>query len=153
MALLLSLHILFVVIWVGGMFFAYVALRPAAGSVLEPPQRLSLWAATFNHFFPWVWLAIIVILISGLLLIFKYFGGMAGVTPTVHIMLGLGILMMLIFMHVFFAPYQRLKRAVAAKDWSTGGKALNQIRILIAINLALGLLTVLVATAGKYLAP
>jgi len=153
MAILLSLHILFVVIWVGGMFFAYVALRPAAGSVLEPPQRLSLWAATFGHFFPWVWGAIVIILVSGLLLIFKYFGGMAGAALYIHIMLGLGILMMLIFMHVFFAPYQRLKRAVAAQDWPAGGKALNQIRVLIAINLTLGLLTVLVASAGKYLAP
>ena len=153
MAILLSLHILFVVIWVGGMFFAYVALRPAAGSVLEPPQRLSLWTATFGHFFPWVWGAIVLILVTGLLLIFKYFGGMTGAALYIHTMLGLGVLMMLIFFHVFFAPYQRLKRAVAAQDWPTGGKALNQIRVLIAINLTLGLLTVLVATAGKYLVP
>lgn len=152
MALLISLHVLFVVIWVGGMFFAYMALRPAAASVLEPPQRLSLWAASFSRFFPWVWGAIVIILVTGLLLIFKYFGGMAGTAVYIHAMLGLGVLMMLIFVHVFFAPYQRLKRAVAAQDWPAGGKALNQIRVLIAINLSLGLLTVLVATVGKYLA-
>lgn len=151
MALLISLHVLFVVIWVGGMFFAYMAMRPAAASTLEPPQRLPLWAATFAHFFPWVWLAVVLILVSGLLLIFKYFGGMAGAALYIHVMLGLGILMMLIFMHVFFAPYKRLKQAVVIKDWPAGGKALNQIRMLIGINLGLGILTVLIATAGKYL--
>ena len=151
MALLISVHVLFVVIWVGGMFFAYMAMRPAAASTLEPPQRLPLWAATFANFFPWVWLAVVLILVSGLLLIFKYFGGMAGSALYIHVMLGLGILMMLIFMHVFFAPYKRLKQAIVIKDWPAGGKALNQIRMLIGINLSLGILTVLIATAGKYL--
>ena len=50
--LAISAHILSVVIWVGGMFFAYMAMRPAAASVLEPPKRLSLWLPTFKRFFP-----------------------------------------------------------------------------------------------------
>lgn len=152
MPLLISLHVLFVVVWVGGMFFAYMAMRPAAAATLEPPQRLPLWAATFQRFFPWVWVSVILILASGLLMLFRYFGGMAGAALYIHAMFGLGLLMMLIFLHVFFAPYQRLKRAVATQDWPAGGKALNQIRQLIAINLSLGLLTILVATVGKYLA-
>ena len=152
MPLLISLHVLFVVVWVGGMFFAYMAMRPAAAATLEPPQRLPLWAATFQRFFPWVWVSVILILASGLLMMFRYFGGMAGAALYIHAMFGLGLLMMLIFLHVFFAPYQRLKRAVATQDWPAGGKALNQIRQLIAINLSLGLLTILVATVGKYLA-
>lgn len=151
MALLISVHVLFVVIWVGGMFFAYMAMRPAAASTLEPQHRLPLWSATFAHFFPWVWLAVVLILVSGLLLIFKYFGGMAGAALYIHAMFGLGVVMMLIFMHVYFAPYKRLKQAVTIKDWPAGGKALNQIRLLIGINLSIGILTVLVATAGKYL--
>lgn len=151
MALLISLHVLFVVIWVGGMFFAYMGLRPAAAKTLEPPQRLPLWAATFSHFFPWVWLAVVLILATGLALIFKYFGGMGGAALYIHAMLGLGIVMMLIFMHIYFAPFQRLKRAVSSQDWPAGGKALNQIRKLIAVNLSIGIITVLIATAGKYL--
>lgn len=151
MAFLISVHVLFVVIWVGGMFFAYMALRPAAARTLEPSQRLPLWAATFSHFFPWVWLSVLLILVTGLILIVKYFGGMAGSGLYIHIMLGLGILMMLIYMHVFFAPYNRLKKAVEKQDWATGGKALNQIRMLIGINLSIGIITVLIATAGKYL--
>lgn len=51
MVLALVLHSLAAAVWVGGMFFAYMALRPAAGA-LEPPQRLTLWRGTFDRFFP-----------------------------------------------------------------------------------------------------
>jgi uncharacterized membrane protein len=65
-------------------------------------------------------------------------------------MLGLGILMMLIFLHVFFAPYRRLKQAVVSENWPEGGKKLAQIRILVGINTLLGLATIVVGTAGRY---
>ena len=66
-------------------------------------------------------------------------------------MLGLGIVMMLIFMHVFFAPYGRLKKAVAAQDWPAGGKALGQIRMLVGINTLIGVATIAIASGGQYL--
>jgi uncharacterized membrane protein len=151
MASAIMLHIIAVVIWVGGMFFAYMFLRPVAASQLEPPARLTLWAGVFGGFFPWVWASIVVILATGFGIIFGAFGGMANVGAYVHAMLALGILMMLIFFHVFFAPYGRLKRAVAAQDWPAGGKALAQIRMLVGINTLIGLVTVAVASGGKYL--
>lgn len=142
------LHILSVVIWVGGMFFAYMALRPAAAERLEPPQRLSLWEGVFGRFFPWVWSSVAVILMTGVYLMMSM-----GMPPAhyVSVMFVLGVVMMLMFVHVFFAPYKRLKRAVVAKDWPAGGAALGQIRKLIGINLSLGLITVTVATLGVYL--
>jgi len=149
MALSLMLHILGVVIWVGGMFFAYMALRPAAVATLEPPHRLPLWAATFKRFFPWVWLSILAILVSGYYMV-GLFGGFKNLPLYIHIMHGLGLLMVVIFLHVFFAPYGRLKKAVNSKTWPDGGKALAQIRILIALNLSLGIITIIVAKAGKY---
>jgi uncharacterized membrane protein len=144
------LHVLGVVVWVGGMFFAYLALRPVAASVLEPPQRLALWAGVFAKFFPWVWLSVALILASGLHLLMAI-GGLAAPHYALA-MLGLGVAMMLIFAHVFFAPYKKLKRAVAAQDWKAGGGALGQIRQLIGINLALGLLTITVVFVGRALA-
>ena len=57
--------------------------------------------------------------------------------------------MMLIFAHVFFAPYRKLKRAVAQQDWKAGGAALAQIRKLIGINLSLRLLTIVVVFVGR----
>ena len=146
MSILLSLHVLAIVIWVGGMFFAHQALRPAAVSTLEPPLRLQLWVATFKRFFPWVWLCVVVVLITGTWMMMQY----PKAPIFVHTMLGLGVIMMLIFMHVYFAAYNRLKKAVTAENWPEGGKALGQIRMLVGINTIIGILTTLVATAGKF---
>jgi uncharacterized membrane protein len=150
MALAITLHLLATVIWVGGMFFAYMALRPAVGSLLEPPVRQALWVAVFKHFFIWVWISIITILISGLWMIFAELGGMANTGYHIHIMLGLGIFMMLLFLHVYFGPYRRLQYAVIESNWKTGGEKLDQIRGLIKINLILGLVLVVIATSGRY---
>lgn len=151
MALAITLHLLSVVIWVGGMFFAYMALRPVAATLLEPPLRLNLWAQTFNRFFPWVWLAVIVLLVSGFWMI-AVLGGMAKIGLYVHLMMGLGILMMMLFLHVFFAPYRRMKQAIIIEDWPEALRRLGQIRKLIGINLSLGLIVIVLASAGKYLA-
>ena len=86
------LHVIAVVIWVGGMFFAYMALRPVAASLLEPPQRLPLWVGVFGRFFPWVWVSIGVILATGLWMIFAVLGGMGAVALYVHAMFGLGLI-------------------------------------------------------------
>lgn len=150
MALAITLHLLAVIIWIGGMFFAYMALRPVAGNLLEPPVRLALWSGVFKRFFPWVWLSIIVLLGSGFWMIFAELGGIANVGIHIHIMLGLGILMMLLFMHIYFGPFRRLQHAVIESNWETGGVKLNQIRVLVKTNLILGLLVVIIATAGRY---
>lgn len=142
-----AVHVLSVVVWVGGMFFAYVCLRPAA-EPMSPDQRLPLWNRVFSVFFPWVWAAIILILASGLYLI-RAMGGMGEVGLYVHLMLGLGLVMMALFMHVFFAPFKRLKRAVAENDLETGGHNLRQIRKLVAINLSLGVIVIVIAVGGR----
>lgn len=147
MSLSLFLHVLGVVVWVGGMFFAYMALRPVAASVLEPPQRLALWAGVFGKFFPWVWASVLLILLSGLHMLMAYGG--AAAPHYALAMTALGVLMMLIFAHVFFAPYKKLKRAVGEQDWKTGAGALGQIRMLIGINLGIGLLTIALVFLGR----
>ena len=145
MTLFLLLHVLCVVVWVGGMFFAYMALRPVAASVLEPPQRLTLWAGVFGRFFPWVWASVATILLTGLALLMK----MGGMPHYALAMLVLGVAMMLIFAHVFFSPYKKLKRAVGEQDWQASAAALAQIRMSIGINLSLGLLTIAVVFIGR----
>lgn len=139
-------HLLGAVVWIGGMFFAYLCLRPAT-SGLEPPQRLPLWAATLERFFRWVWVAIVLILGSGFYMV-TVIAELGRIPVYVHLMLYIGVLMTLIFAYVFFSSFPTLKRAVAAQDWKTGGAALNQIRVAVAVNLALGLLNIVVATAG-----
>ena len=84
MKIALLFHVLEIVVWVGGMFFAYLALRPAAALLLEPPQRLALWQDTLRRFFNWVWLAIAFVLGSGLWMFFRMGGFMfaSGKSPS-----------------------------------------------------------------------
>lgn len=145
----LALHIVAAVIWVGGMFFAYFVLRPSAGP-LDPAVRLPLWHRVFGRFFPWVWAAIAVLLASGYTMVFVGFGGFAGVGLHVHIMQTTGIIMMLIFFHLFFAPWKRFRRAIAAGDFATAARNLEQIRLLVGVNLMIGIVTVVVGATGRY---
>ena len=147
-ALAVVLHLLSVVVWVGGMFFAHQCLRPVAAGQLEPPQRLQLWVGVFGRFFPWVWAAVALILGTGLWMMMQ---GKLGLY--VHIMFGLGLVMMAIFAHVFFAPYKRLKAAVTAADWPDGGKRLAQIRKLVGINTLIGVVVIAIGAGGRYLLP
>src|SRR5680860_480349 len=151
MSVLVSMHALAAVIWVGGMFFAFLVLRPAAAGLLDVPMRVMLWRYVFRRFFPWVWAAIVVLLASGYGMIFSLPGGMGNAGWHVHVMQALGITMMLLFLHLFFAPYRRLIKAVDDSYFETASRSLNQIRVIIGINLGLGLVVVVVATAGRYL--
>lgn len=141
------IHLLAVLVWVGGMFFALLVLRPAAVEALQPPERMRLWNAVLRRFFNWVWGAICVILVTGLYLIYQH-GGIVYVARHVHIMLALGLAMMAIFVYVFFACYVPLSLHVAKQRWKEAGEQLSRIRKLVALNLALGLLTLFVATIG-----
>lgn len=141
MRVALFVHVISVVVWVGGMFVAHQAVRPAAVAALDPPQRLKLWAGIFRRFFAWVWASVVLILASGVWMMIE----MGTVPIYAQAMAAIGIIMMAIFLHIFFAPYRRLKRAVTAADWTAGAAALGQIRMLVGLNLALGLLTIAVA--------
>ena len=149
MGVAITLHLLAAVIWVGGMFFAYMALRPAALE-LEAPQRLALWLRTFKHFFAWVWGSVVVLPVSGYWMVFAVFGGFHNAGVHVQIMHIVGIIMILLFLHVYFAPYRRLKRALADSDFAAAAKQLSEIRVRVAINLTLGLIVIVVATSGAY---
>jgi len=148
-AIAIALHVLSAAIWVGGMFFAYVALRPALTDHTAL-ARAHLWAAVFRRFFPWVWTAILVLLATGFYMLFSAYGGFKHSPPFVNLMMALGIPMMLLFAHVFFVPYRRLRHSVEVNDESAARKAMNQIRIVMLINLILGLLIILVAMMGAY---
>jgi uncharacterized membrane protein len=139
------------VIWVGGMFFAYIALRPAAAALLQPQQRLPLWQETFHRFFFWVWLSVGGLLVSGLWMIVLMVGFRTA-SAHIHLMLLLGIVMIAIFVHVYFAPYRRLTRMVGQQDWKAAGAALGQIRTLVGVNRGIGLVNIAVGTLGRLFA-
>jgi uncharacterized membrane protein len=142
-------HVWAAVVWVGGMFFALLALRPATAP-LEPGTRLDLWGRVLARFFAWVFAAIVLLLLSGYALIFGVLGGFAGAGVHVHVMQATGIVMMLLFLHLYFAPWRRFRAAVARRDNAAAARQLNQVRWIVTINLLLGLLTVAVGSSGRY---
>lgn len=141
----LFLHLVGVVTWVGGMAFAYFCLRPAAAA-LSPADRLALWRSVFERFFQLVWIAIVLILFSGLGRLLSL--GFSGAPPAWHVMMVVGLVMIGIFVSLIVGPWPRLQRAVAQQDWARGAAALNQIRQRVALNLSLGVLNIAVATLG-----
>ncbi len=151
-SLAFTIHILGAVIWVGGMFFAHMILRPSAIEKLEPPRRLPLWLAVFGRFFFWVWISVIAILITGYWMIFDVFGGLAGLKATyIHIMHAIGLIMTAIYAYIYFVLFQQFKTAVNAGNFPQGGAIINKIRNMVMTNLVLGLITIIVASGGKYI--
>ncbi|GAB7523488.1 CopD family protein [Paraburkholderia edwinii] len=135
----LFLHLLGVAVWIGGMVFAHFCLRPALGD-LSPQLRLPLWESVFGRFFNWVGVSVLVILVSGGFLLSQYGGAHA--MWQLHAMAGLGIVMMLIFGHIRFAVFPRIRRAVQAQKWPDGANAVATVRRLVVVNLVLGVVTI-----------
>ena len=135
-----ALHLLAAVVWVGGMFFAYLVLRPSMG-VLEPNQRLLLNTQVFQRFFRAVWHAMPLSVITGFGMIFVFLGGMQTQSPKVHAMMTLGLIMSALFLYIFFVPYKRFRRTT---DKATMAASLESIRKLVGVNLIVGLVTIVV---------
>ncbi|MBM3502244.1 MAG: hypothetical protein FJX65_00060 [Alphaproteobacteria bacterium] len=148
-SVLLTLHLLAVVVWVGGMFFAYVMVRPAAVTALEPPQRGALWQGIFERFFVYVWVAVIVLPATGYWMMFERMGGFAGAPLYVHLMQGLGLVMIALFLVLYFRAFPRFRAARAAKDLAAAGARLGDIRRTVGINTILGFVTIVVAALGR----
>jgi uncharacterized membrane protein len=136
----LFLHLAAAIFWMGGMAFMVLALRPSMAEQLAPPKRLPLMTSVLRRFFRVVVASIVVLLATGALMLQQT--GMAKAPPGWHAMLGLGLLMTLVFGHIFFSPYRKLQRAVAAADWPEGGRRATQIALLVKINLGLGWLAI-----------
>ena len=148
-AIATGLHILAAVVWVGGMFFAEFVLRPSTGA-LEPGERLLLWGRVFARFFPFVWASIVLLLASGYWIIFAGKGGFQNLPMYLHLMQGIGWLMILIYLHLWFAPYARFKKAIAGSEWPVAAANLNTIRLAVTTNIVLGLLNAVIGATGRY---
>ena len=148
-AIAIALHVVAAVVWIGGMFFAYVVLRPSS-TILEPSQRLVLWAGVFKRFFPWVWMSVVILILTGYWLIASWYKGLGNSPGFVHIMHLLGWIMTALFVYLYYGVYPGFKKAVSAENWHDAGETLARLRQIILINLVLGLvLLILVAALQK----
>jgi uncharacterized membrane protein len=134
-----ALHMLGAVIWVGGMFFAMLIMRPALAD-LDTPRRVDVYRAAFYRFFRLIWLVMPTMLLTGYVMLFGQYGGFALANWNVHLMHMLGLAMAAVFVAIWFGPYQRFR---------TGqGRAMEVIRPMIFANMLLGLATVVIAALG-----
>jgi uncharacterized membrane protein len=149
MTIAIALHILAAVMWVGGLYFILMILRPSMGT-LEPAVRFSLWHGVLSRFFPLVWIGVAVLLASGFAMVRFGLGGFASVGSYVRVMAAIGILAMAIYAFIYFAPWRAFSRAVRSADWLAAEKSIGQIRLLITTDLILGVVTVVVGASGRY---
>ena len=145
---LLLVHLLGAVVWIGGMVFALFCLRPAAIVVLPPQQRIPLLHAALGRFFTIVVLVIALMIASGVAMIVTV--GVKQMPFAWQWMIGLGIVMMAVFFHLRAAPFARLEKSVQSQDWPSAGRYLDQIRVGVMLNLAIGLSIVAIMKLGRY---
>ncbi|MBI5163044.1 MAG: CopD family protein [Magnetospirillum sp.] len=148
--IVIGLHTLAAVVWVGGMYFAHMVLRLPV-TEMAPAERLGLWGRVLPRFFVWVWLAVIVLLATGYgVLLAGYRGGIAGGALHVDIMQATGLVMMVLFVALFFGPWRRMRAALGSGDLPTAAAAQGWIRRIVTVNLILGLFTIFVGAAGTF---
>lgn len=141
------LHLGAGIVWLGGMALVILALRPVAMAKMAPPERIALLSAVLSRFFAMVWFSIALILSTGFWMLF--ITDMKLAPKGWHAMSGLGLLMCLIFAHIWFAPFRRMKAATLSADWPAAGKALGQIHPLVMTNFVLGWLAVLAVVVWR----
>jgi uncharacterized membrane protein len=143
---LLFTHLVAVTVWVGGMFFAHFCLRPAAFDVLPPAQRLPLMVAALARFFRWVALAIALLWVSGVARLAEV--GFADAPPAWHAMAAVALAMTAIFVFIAHGLFPQVRRLVQDGQLPEAGATLGRLRQLVAVNLALGVATIAIATLG-----
>ena len=150
-AVIEAVHGMAAVAWVGGIFFAYMALRPAAMETLDAPMRAKLWQSAYSHFFPWVWIMIGLLLVTGYADLFIRLGGFQNGSLYLQLMHGIGLFMVIAFAYLYFGLYRRLTAAVQAEDTGKAAEIMAKARPVMATNLTLGLLITAIGIAGPTL--
>ena len=133
-------HLAAGIVWLGGMAIMLWAVRPVAIAQLEPAQRLPLLAGMLRRFFNLVGLCVILLLTTGAIMLMGV--DMKLAPKGWHAMIGLGSLKCLIFGHLYFGPFRKMKNALLIDDLSAAGAQLAKIHPLVLSNFALGWLAV-----------
>ncbi|SDG84140.1 CopD family protein [Roseospirillum parvum] len=146
----ISLHVLATLVWVGGMFFALIALKPGLAEI-SPDDRLFLWHGTLPRFFAWVWGAIAILWGTGWYIIEKLYGGLYAAPGHVHLMMTLAGLMTILFALIQAGPMRRFMKALENGQPAAATNEHQRMKTLITINFTLGIATTIIGTAGAYM--
>ena len=143
------LHLIAAIVWMGGMTCLLFAVRPAALGTLDAQPRARLMVQIWRRFFAMVAVAVVLLLATGGHLYSSAFraaraaGGSGGLPLGWNLMLAIGLLMFLIFGHIYFAGFKKFSRAVAAAEWPLAGKTAGLIHKLVVANFVLGWLAII----------
>jgi len=150
MTIVFPVHIVATIVLLGGLFFASVVFRPIA-SGLDIQTASALWHQTLSRFFAWGWASLLLILASGIAMVFLKFGGFSGV-PIIHrANMAIGIPAIALFGYVFFGPWRAYRRTIARRDWTAAQTEIRRVRVLIGIILGLGFVASVVSAVGRYI--
>lgn len=149
MSLAITLHVLSVIIWIGGTFFFYYFMRPVLKD-LDPSIKIQLMCKLYSRFFAVTWVAIFIILFSGFWIVFNEFEGFQNAHLHIHVMLTLGTFMILLFCFLYVVPFKHLKEDFVKNDIQAASRDIETIRKLLLTILILGFITTIVGTAGRY---
>ncbi|CAN7156417.1 CopD family protein [Variovorax paradoxus] len=147
-AFLLFIHLLAAAFWVGGMATLHFAVRPAAVATLEPPLRLRTMAAVLRRFFVGVDAAVTLLFVTGVAMILLA-GGFRAVHWRIEAMMGIALVMAGIYVYIRASVFKALRRAVEESAWPVAAGRLNTVRLLVTVNLALGVAVFGVAILGR----
>lgn len=146
-ALLKTAHLLAVVVWIGGMFFAHFCLRPAAQR-LDPPQRLPLMADALRRFLGYAGWAAAVAVASGVAMLHGA-PWPRSIAIDLLVMAVLGVAMAVIYLVIRLVLFRRFERALAVPDLPAAAAALGLVRRWVLVNLAIGALILAVTQFGS----
>ena len=144
-----AFHHLGAVVWVGGMFGAYVCLRPAARE-LEAPQRLRLWRQYLQKFFPWMWASVLAQLLSGYWLLFTMYGSFAAAPLYINLMQAIGWVKIALFAWMFFVPWREFNYDIEAQNLSAAIANIKRIEKIVLASLLLGIIALAINSTGAY---
>ena len=147
MPIAVALHVLAVVVWVGGMAFALFVLRPGLAA-LAPPQRIAVLARVFARFLPLVGAAILVIVASGAAMLLAL-PSLRGLGWGLHVMTGVGVVMIVVYAVLWLRLNPRLQKAAAAEDWPGAAAVAESMRRAVLLNLVLGIVVIVAAIVGR----
>jgi uncharacterized membrane protein len=145
----LALHIVSVIIWIGGLFLAFVALKPGMLPI-DAEARLAVWQHGFGRFLPWSWLCVVTLLLSGFAMVFLGFSGLTALPAHVRAMMALGVLTAGLYAYLLFLPWRGFRHAMLKFDWPTAETKIAQVRRVMGVTLVIGLAAAIVGAAGRY---
>jgi uncharacterized membrane protein len=150
MIIVFPLHVLAAIVLLGGLFFASLVFKPLAHG-LDIETASSLRQRMLSPFFAWGWVSLLLILGTGVAMVFLKFGGFSGV-PMIHrANMVIGIPVIVLFGYVFFGPWRAYRRVMARRDWTAAQREIGRVRVLMLLILGLGFVASVVSAVGRYI--